>query len=195
MEKIKYIMILITLVLLLGSNSFSKIVLSEQEANEIYNRLEQDEKIIKWQSTRWNNLVNTNPHITYEIEDGDIIIQTIEFSVKNDKPLIYEIKMKIIQENEPKTYFPLTLSLCGIIETAAQSHVDAKVGIQLFNFPSIGLKYFKSLGVHFLLGAQSSGISLSWKISKYFKNTRLHIYSGMSYEAKKSFGTGVSLNF
>jgi len=192
--KINNVLILI-LMLFVGTSIVGEVILTEKEAEELYERLDKDEHIIKWQAKRWNGLVNTNPKITYKIVDGNVIIQTVEFPIKNDKPLIYEVKMKITQKDEPRMLFPFTLSLCGILESGVMSRVDAKLGVQLFNFPSVGLRYFKSLGIHCLIGAQSSGVSLSWRVTDYLKNTRIHLYSGMTYEMKKSFGIGVSLNF
>jgi len=185
----------IALVLLVGSNSLGNVCFTIREAEEIYSQLEKNERIIKWQRDRWNNLINTQPKIKYDVIEGDIIIQTVEFPIKGDNPLIYEIRIKIIREDFSKLYFPFTLSLCGMVETGVNSYIDTKLGIQIFNFYPLKIKYLKYLGIHAMIGAQSSGISVSWVFFKHLKNTRLHLYTGMSYEMKKSTGIGISLNF
>lgn len=187
--------ITVIIVLLVGSNSLGNVCFTIKEAEEIYKQLNNNEKIIKWQRNRWNDLINTQPKITYDIIDNEIIIQTVEFPIKNDIPLIYEVKIKVIKENISKVYFPFTLSLCGIAETGIDSYIDTKLGIQLFNFYPLRIKYVKYMGIHLLLGVQSSGLSLSWMVFKHLRNTRLHLYTGMSYQMKKTIGIGISLNF
>lgn len=188
--------ILIIILVLYSSTSLSKdICFSDKEAERIIERLEKDKRIIKWQKNRWDNLINTIPKIKYEIVDDVVIIQTIEFPVKDDKPLVYEVKMRIIQKAGPRKLFPFTFSLCGMFESAAVNKVDAKVGIQIINFSPINIKYLRNIGLHCLVGAQSTGLSISWKVSKYLRNTRIHLYNGLTYDLKKSYGIGISLNF
>lgn len=185
----------IIIILLVGSNSLGNVCFTIKEAEEIYKQLNDNEKIIKWQRDRWNDIVNTQPKITYDIIDNEIIIQTVEFPVKDDTPLIYEVKIKIIKENISKSYFPFTLSLCGVAETGINNYMDTKLGIQLLNFYPLHINYVRYMGIHLLIGVQSSGFSLSWMVFKHLKNTRLHLYTGMSYKMKKTIGIGVSLNF
>lgn len=175
--------------------SYSDACFSNEELKRITERLDKDKKIIQWQSKRWEELVNTIPEIDYIVEPNDIIIQKIKFKIKEDAPLEYELKIKIQYDTEKKEFFPFTFNLCGMIEPALETKSDIKLGIQFLSLAPLSSDSFNKFGMHLLLGAQSSGISISYKLSDFLPNTRLHVYSGISYTNNMSYGIGLSLNF
>ena len=188
--------ILLIILIILPIKAFPEVCLTDEEAIRITQRLEKDKQIIKWQAKRWKDLVNTTPKINYKVLDNNqILIQTIEFKIKHDTPLIYETKSKInIEDVLENKYFPITPSLVGILETGTEGYGDAKFGIEVFSFSPMK-KEIQKFSLHALIGIQSSGISVSFKIFEFLKNTRIHLYSGLTYTANKTFGTGISLNF
>lgn len=191
--------IIIAIILLIPTLTLAKkdICFSEKEVKKIDERLEKDKKLINWYSNRWQNIINTIPTITYEIKDGKVIIQTVEFPIKNDKPLKYKIESTItIKKKEELSYFPLRFELCGIIESGAKNYIDAKIGLEFFSLSPLRIFILERFSCNFMVGVQSLGMTLSYQISKkYLKNTRIHFYTGFAYTVKPSFGGGISLFF
>lgn len=187
--------IILICLLFISSYSYGEKCLTDEQAKRVNDRLEKDKKIIQWQSKRWNDLIETDPKIKFENKEDSIIIQTIEFPIENDNPLVYELKLEILKKQQEMRLIPLTLSLCAMIEPLAPSMIDAKFGIQLLNFAPLKIPYIEQMGVHAMIGFQSIGVSLSYMLSKKFQNTRIHLYSGFTYQLKQSYGVGISLNF
>jgi hypothetical protein len=74
--------------------------------------------------------------------------------------------------------------------------VDAKIGFQFLSLAQLShMNFINGLGIHAMVGTQSLGISISWRITKFLENTRIHLYSGYAYSGKPSYGLGMSLNF
>jgi len=173
---------------------YADYILTDKQYEAVLEQLKRDQQIIKNNNIRWDKLKKSKPKITYEIIDDQVVIQSIEIPVYNTKPIVYKVKFKVEPEKDPLKYFPLTLQLCGILETIAIT--DFKVGLQLFSLAPIKIIVLRNLGINILAGIKSSGISISYRLPKPLKNTSIHIYTGFSYtEVREVFGVGISLNF
>ena len=195
------IILVITMLLIpMISNSGDKpgVYFTEEEAKKINEQLDKDKKIILWQANRWKKMVNTPPKIHYKITDSKVVIQKIEFPVKNDKPLIYTVKFEVNTSDEKVTFFPLLINLGVMVEgnTDSYKYVDPKLGIQVVGLKPINVPFIRGLGFHILAGIKSAGLSMSWGwMKKPIKNLRLHFYTGVSYKGRETFGGGITLNF
>ena len=197
MKPILLSFIIITSLFLTIDVNSKDVCFTKKEAEEIITRLERDKKLIKSQSKKWKALIESTPKITYKVLDNEILIQTVEFPIKNDKPLIYEVKSKIIlKKAEKPKYFPLNINLAGMGESGVKKYVDAKLGLEIFSFAPLSIFILERFSLHAMVGIQSTGLSISYQISKkYLKNTRVHFYTGFAYTVKPSYGGGISLNF
>jgi len=184
---IKICVIIICNISLLFSAS-SEVVLTNEEAHAIYDRLEKDKNIIIENQKKWESLRKEKPNITYTTKDDNVVYQTITIPVKNDNPLKYETMFDV---RESQSYIPFTLKLVGIVET--QAITDFKFGIEFFSLSPLKIP----IGLNALVGIKSSGISLSYNLQKVFKNTGIHVYTGFAYTPRitPSYGLGISLNF
>ena len=196
----KTIFIVLALIIPLSTHSENNqdVCFTKEEAEAINLQLDKDTKIIKWQAKRWKDLVNTKPKIKYKTTDKKVVIQQIEFPVKNDKPLIYNVKFEVNTLSDKLTYFPLRINLGVMIESGAEKfrYVDPKLGLQIFGLEPLTTPFIRGLGFHALIGVQSAGISISWGwMKRPIENLRIHFYTGITYEAKESFGGGITLNF
>jgi hypothetical protein len=196
----KTISMLIVLLLPINLNSGNKpdVCFTEEEAKTIEKQLDKDKKTIKWQAARWKELVNTKPKIKYKTSDKKIIIQDIEFPIKKDKPLKYTVRFEVDTVSQKLTYFPLKVNLGIMAESGATkfSYVDPKLGLQFLGLEPFKIPFIKGLGFHALVGIQSAGLSISWGwMKRPIENLRIHFYTGITYEAKETFGGGITLNF
>jgi len=173
-------------------NVFSAFYLTDEEYKKVITRLEKDKKIISDNQKKWDTLRKTDPKIIYDVKDDGVVEQSITIPVLNDEPLEYNIKFKIEKKDTDKI-FPMTLFLCGMMET--KNLVDCKVGMQIFNFSCLNISALERLRFNVLCGVRSGGISLSYNLSKPFKNTNIHLYSGTAYTLDVVFGVGISLDF
>ena len=103
-----------------GKKEPRNVCFTEKEVRHIQKRLDKDKKIIKWQANRWKRLIETEPKIHYKIVDKKVIIQKIEFPVKNDKPLEYEVKLEVNTRIHKPTFFPLKINLGLFAESGAK---------------------------------------------------------------------------
>lgn len=182
-----------------------EVCFSKQEAKAIVDQLEENRRIIKWQANRWKNLVDTKPNIYYKILDKKVVIQKVEFPIKNDKPLIYKVKFEVNTESRKYTFFPLRVNLGIVVESGLFNqdaenvlikYVDPKLGLHFFGLEPLKIPFIRGLGLHVLVGIQSAGLSLSWGLMKKpLENLRIHFYGGITYKGNSSFGMGVTLNF
>ena len=191
-------------IVLLAIPLFAEVTLSDEEYEAIIKRLKRDKEIINNDNIRWRRLKKSKPKIKYEIVNGQVVIQEIEIPIYKAKPLIYEIKFKVEMPENKISWVPLTLFLCGMIESnSVQGEEfgvapDVKVGLQFFSLRPLGEKYKVkklNLGLNALIGIKSSGLSVSYSLPKPFSNTSIHLYVGFSYKIKTAYGLGVSLNF
>ena len=203
--------ILITLVLFLplslnsedikdveGVKDISDICFTEKEAETINKQLDTNKKIIIWQAKRWKNLVTTPPKIHYDINGSKVVIQKIEIPVKKDKPLIYNIKFEVDTFSRKYSYWPLLINLGLMAESGAAKfhYLDPKLGLQFAGLHPTGIPFIKGLGFHALVGIQSAGLSISWGwLKRPIENLRFHLYGGVAYTGKETFGGGITLNF
>lgn len=198
MKIITIAILIIFFPLIINSEDSQNVCFTEKEADSIKKQLDDDRKVIKWQAKRWKELVNAKPKIKYETTDKKVIIQEIEFPVKNDTPLTYKVTFEVNTFLGNSTYFPLKINLGVIVESGAEKfrYVDPKIGLQIFGLEPLKTKFIRNLGFHVLVGVQSTGFSVSWGwMKRPIENLRIHIYTGITYEAKESFGGGITLNF
>lgn len=198
-NKIIYLIIFITLFLTgvpcfnLNAQEASTVTLTEEEYNKVIARLEQDKRIISTDEIRWHRLKTSEPKITYNIEEDQVIIQTVEIPIYNASPLIYQVKFTVKINEVTPVYFPWTLMLCGMLETA--SLTDFKLGVTVLSFEPIKYKVITNMRLNALIGIKSAGASVSYYLPKPFKNTAMHLYVGSTYTLKATYGIGISLNF
>ena len=177
-------------------NLFAETCLTDEEAKRITDRLDKDKQIIQWQNDRWNLLMDTAPIIKYNTIEGKGIEQTIEFNIKDDKPLIYKVLLDIDKEKRDAYFFPFTFGLCVMLEPFISNYFDAKLTLEIFSLSPLSTNYIKDLSLHLLIGAQSTGMSISYRFAKILPNTRLHAYYGIDYVMRQpTYGIGLSLNF
>lgn len=178
---------------------FANVVLTDDEYSALLQRLKADKKLLATENIRWEELKKSQPKITYEVVDDQVVIQTIEIPIYNSKPLIYEVKF-VVEKKENLKWVPWTFQLCGLIETnysvgeKFNIYPDIKLGVRFFSTAPAGIK-FLNLGFNALVGIRSAGLSLSYSLPKPLKNTSLHFFLGVSYTAKVAYGFGISLNF
>jgi len=187
------ILIVVSSICIFACTVYADVILTDKQYELLIKRLKQDKAIININHIRWNSLKKSKPTITYTVKDGQIVIQSIKIPIYKATPIIYKVKFKIEPSSEQKTYIPISLHLCGMIET--RSKVDAKIGIRLLALNPLKIKYFNNINFNILIGIQSSGISIGYTMPKPFKNTTLHLYSGYSYKLQRVYGFGISLNF
>jgi hypothetical protein len=195
--KIIFIILILIIPVHLTSEDES-ICFTKEQVKAISDQLDKDKKIIRWQARRWNELVNTKPKVHYKTKGKKIVIQKLEFPIKNDKPLIYKIEFEVTIDTKKYTYFPLRINLGIMIESGAVkfNYIDPKFGLQFLGFEPLKIKFIKGIGFHILIGIQSAGLSISWGwMKKPVENLRIHFYGGVTYEAEKTFGGGLTLNF
>ena len=192
------ILLALTIPVSINSEDTQSVCFTKKEATSIKEQLDEDRKVIKWQAKRWKELVNAKPKIKYETTDKKVIIQEIEFPVKNDSPLIYKVTFEVNTFSKEFTYFPLRINLGIMVESGAEKfrYVDPKLGLQIFGLEPLKTPFIRGLGFHALIGVQSAGLSISWGwMKRPIENLRIHFYTGITYEAKESFGGGITLNF
>ena len=196
----KYLILvmLLSLPISLSSEEKCDVCFSKVEAEAINDQMETNKKIIQWQANRWKDLVNTPPKIHYKVKKTKVTIQKIEFPVKKDKPLIYNVNFDIDTSEKRYGYFPLLINLGLMAESGATKfhYLDPKIGLQFAGLNPINVPFIKGLGFHALIGIQSAGLSISWGwLKRPIENLRFHIYGGVTYWGKETFGGGITLNF
>jgi len=178
---------------------FADVVLTDSEYAALLKRLKSDKVLLAMENIRWKKLAKSKPKITYEILDDKVVIQTVEIPIHNSKPLIYEVKF-VVEKKKPAKWVPWTFQLMGIVETTYKMgdtfdvYPDFKIGVRFFSTLPSGIK-FLNIGFNLFIGIRSSGGSISYSLPKPLKNTSIHVYFGVTYEAKFSYGFGISLNF
>ena len=178
--------------------SVPDICFTKNEIGVIDKQLEKNKKVIIWQAKRWKDLVETQPKIQYKVSGPKVIVQRIEFPVKKDKPLVYRVNLEIDTSKRKYTYFPLLINLGLMVESGAIKfhYLDPKLGFQFAGLYPTGITFIKGLGFHALVGIQSAGLSISWGwLKRPIENLRFHVYGGVAYTGKETFGGGITLNF
>jgi hypothetical protein len=203
MKLFKYILLLLFFIIPLQAKEDKKIYFTEKEINSIIYQFEQDKKEIENYQYRENLLREETPQIDYEFLNGNEIKQIIIIPVYKDNPLKYEIKFKVKEQEKLENWVPLTLSLGGYLESPEitselkfSDFIDVKIGVKLISLAKTQIHFIECLGINFLTGIKSSGVSLSYLFPKPFNNTNLHIFYGVKYsDWNGTGGLGISLNF
>jgi hypothetical protein len=171
------------------------VCLTDQEYSAVIAQLEKDQKNFVADQKRWDMLRTTIPNVTYKVVDGNIVVQSIVIPIDGDTPLTYESQFRIIEEQSITSFFPFTFRLVGMMETS--SLVDIKLGVTIFSLAPIAKKYISNFDFNALVGIQSSGISIAYRLPAPFRNTAIHAYYGIAYDTTLTsvVGIGVSLNF
>ena len=184
----------------------ANIILTDKEYEVLLKRLKKDKEIIYNNDKRWKELRKSKPKILYTVKDAQVTIQSIEIPVHKTTPLKYEVEFKIVAPEEEPKWFPWTFFLCATLETTYTKqnnekfsvYPDGKLGFQFFSLKRLGLKFKTpnfNVGFNFNAGIRSAGLSVSYTLPKFLKNTSFHVYVGMSYKVCVAYGFGISLNF
>lgn len=191
----KKVLLLVISIFILTSIASAEVCLTDQEYSAVIAQLEKDQKNFVADQKRWDMLRTTIPNVTYKVVDGNIVVQSIVIPIDGDTPLTYESQFRIIEEQSITSFFPFTFRLVGMMETS--SLVDIKLGVTIFSLAPIAKKYISNFDFNALVGIQSSGISIAYRLPAPFRNTAIHAYYGIAYDTTLTsvVGIGVSLNF
>ncbi len=191
---------------------FADVTLSDSEYKSLVQRLKNDKIIINTNNKRWKELRTTKPKATYEVLDNYNVKQKLEIPVFSSDPIKYEIIFNVDIHKEKLKFFPFAPFLCGTLEstyrktdtlmgklklseaTTPEFYPDVKIGVQIFSAKP--LLSFLNFSFNAMVGMQSSGISVSYTLPKFMKNTSVHGYMGLNYKTTKTaYGIGISLFF
>jgi len=200
-------LLLSTILILIGIPALAEVVLTDAEYKIILQRLKSDKYIIDVNNKRWGELKKTKPKIEYNIQKDYSVIQNIEIPIYASDPLKYEVKFQVDIDSQKASFFPMTFFLFGTLESTysfsneekLKVYPDAKIGVQLFSLKPLMRNF--NIGLNVVTGIRSAGISISYTLPKYLKNTSIHAYLGINYASvidggpKKAYGLGISLNF
>ena len=188
------------------------VTLSDTEYKALVQRLKNDKIIINTNNKRWEELKTTKPKATYEVLDDYNVKQKIEIPVYSSDPLKYELTFNVDIHKEKLKFFPFSPFLCGTLEstykktdtlmsklklgetTTPEFYPDVKIGVQIFSAKP--LLSFLNFSFNAMVGMKSSGVSISYTLPKFMKNTSVHGYMGLNYKTTKTaYGIGISLFF
>lgn len=186
--------LLISSIIFISSIAFSETTLTDQQYEVVLQQLKRDRVIINENNIRWHSLRTSKPEVEYTVgDDNKVIVQKITIPISGTTPLVYQMKFEVTPPVKPTSFIPLKFFLCGMLETTTLA--DAKLGLQVFSLSPLKWSYVSNISANVLVGVRSFGTSVSYTLPKPMHNTSIHVYSGFSYQFKKVFGVGVSLNF
>lgn len=173
---------------------FGDVTLTNEEFDLILTQFEKDKKIISECQSRWDKIRTSVPEVEYQVENR-LIIQKITIPVENENPLEFKTTFALKEVGKEKKFIPFRLKLVGGVETL--NDADVKIGVEFFSLEPLRYEHIKDLSLNFLLGIQSSAISVSYRLPHPFSNTTIHVYTGIRYDTELSHivGLGVGLDF